>query len=197
MTAQYTQTLQIPKSKFSILHFGAFKGPPRNFSSHFLYYYPMRWNLAYLREMLFRETTQTPLTSTRFSFSELSHFQYPQGCQVAFLHENKLFRDAILYGLPAFESRMSSGDKEWVGYFPGDHKRSSATISSLVDFFFSRNNPDIIRPLCHRTSGVHIFPFLPYSSARQIFPLCCLPPEIFSGWRNRHLSIGASQKIYR
>lgn len=82
--------------------------------------------------------------------------------------QNKFFRDVIQYGLPVFESRMSSGDNEWVGCFPSNYKSSSVIISSPVDFCNSRNNPDTIRPLCHRTSGVHTFPFLPYSLARQI-----------------------------
>jgi len=91
---------------------------------------------------------------------------------------------------------MSSGDNEWVGCFPSNDKRSSVIISSPMDFCYSRNNTDTIRSLRHRTSGVHIFPFLPYSLARQIFPLPCLPPEVFSGVRSRLLCSGASQKTY-
>lgn len=76
LSSQCTQTLQTPKSKFPTLHFGVFKDPARNFSSHFLYYYPMIWNLAYLGQMFFREITEIPPTSTCFSFPELSNCHY-------------------------------------------------------------------------------------------------------------------------
>lgn len=108
--------------------------------------------------------------------------------------QNKLFRDVIQYGLPAFESRMSAGGNEGVGCFPSNYKRSSVITSRPVDFWYSRNNPDAVRPLCRRTSGVHIFLFLPYSLARQMLPLPGLTPEDFSRVTSKHLGSGASRR---
>lgn len=104
--------------------------------------------------MLFRETTRTPTTPTSFSIVSNSRVT-----RWLFYMQNKLFRDAIQYGLLTFESRMSSGDNEWVVYFPAIIKEA-VMISSPGDFYYSRNNPDTIR---RRISGVHIFLFLTYS----------------------------------
>lgn len=136
--------------------------------------------------MLFSEIACTPPTYNLF-------LCYPivSTCRDArwlFFMPNKLFKDVIQYSLSAFESRMSSGDNEYVRHFPSNYKSSSVIISSPVDFCYSRNNSDSIRSLCHRTSRVHIFPFLPYFLATQIFPLPCPPSRILL-WIEKQVSM--------
>lgn len=102
------------------------QSPSKELQLPFSLLLPIIWNLAYPGEMLFREITQIPPTSTCFSFPELS-----QGCQVAFLHENKLFRDAISYGLPAFETRMPSGTRSGWNVSPATTKEALSQFLAL------------------------------------------------------------------